>query len=159
MTAEIVTTAALAGIFYLVLRKVSLPTGSRARPASEKTELKLENKLTSLFKEGEAALREGKLGEAEQKFLEVKLSEPRFPRVDNRLGIVYLEKGENEKAVEAFEQAVREDPTKAARHANLAIAYSQIKKYSLAKKTLERALELAPENERYKRLLEELEKG
>ena len=58
--------------------------------------------------------------------------------------------------MEAFERAVREDPAKPARHANLGMAYLQINKYSLAKKSLERAVELDPANEKYQRLLEEI---
>lgn len=156
MIVEILTTAALAGVFYLLLRRsqVLLPkseTRQRKEPAVEPV-----LSLDQLFREGEDFLRQGKFSEAEGKFLEVKLHNPRYPKIDNRLGIVYTEKGEYARAVESFEQAVRENPMKAARHANLGVAYVHLKKIGLAKHSLERAIELSPANERYKQLLKEL---
>ena len=133
------------------------PRDGSPREQKEATAVPITN-VDHLFREGEEFLKKGQLPEAEQKFLEIKLQNPRYPKIDNRLGIIYMEKGEYGRAIEAFERAVREDPTKAARHANLGVAYAQMKKYSLSRQSLKRAIELAPANERYKLLLEEIEK-
>lgn len=156
MIPEALTTVALAGMFYMILRRVNIRSGrpaELAEPAVEKGEWS----VTDLFAEGEVLLKSERFEEAAAKFLAVERQQPNYPKLANRLGIIYLEKGEYEKAVKAFEKAVREDPTKAVRHVNLAMAYKAVGKDAFAKRSLEQAINLAPENDKYKYLLAEIE--
>ena len=159
MIAEAVTTIALAGLVYLILRRVSVPMmpgESRPPPVRKRETPPPASELDVLFAQAEEQLKAGKYDEAEKRLLSLERRQPHYPKLYNRLGIAYLEQGDYQRAVEAFERAVREDPQKASRHANLGMAYLQINKYSLAKKSLERAVELDPANEKYQRLLEEI---
>lgn len=159
MVVEAVTTAVLAGLFYLILRRSRLGQTPpfAPPPARERREPTAEEKTSALFAEGEAHLKAGRFSEAEAKFRSVERVNPKYPKLKNRLGIVFLEKGDYKRAVEAFEQAVREDPQIPSRHLNLAMAYKAMNKYSLAKRSLEKAIELAPENTKYQLLIKELE--
>jgi tetratricopeptide (TPR) repeat protein len=158
MVAEVVTTVALAGIVYLILLRFNVWERRVPVTVKEKKALASEEQRTDeLFAEGERLLKVGRFQDAERMFLEVKRRQPPHPKLNNRLGVVYLERGEYARAVEAFEESVREDPGKASRHANVSVAYRAMKKFTLARKALERALALEPGNEKYKRLKEELE--
>jgi tetratricopeptide (TPR) repeat protein len=158
MVAEIITTAALAGIFYLLLARFA--GDFRALPSPPVAEKKedYERTVEEVFAQGEELLRKDKFAEAKAKFLEVE-RRGGHPKIHNRLGIVYLETREHQKAVQVFEEAVREDPSKAVRHANLAVAYKEAKKFTLAKKSIEKALELDPGNEKYERIRKEMVEG
>jgi len=162
MIAETVTTVALAGLVYLFLRRLPLLQGKeRLREVPRRTiSLKTEPdhpraELDALFAEAERDLKAGHYPDAEKKLLVLERRQPHYPKLYNRLGIVYLEQGSFQRAVEAFERAVREDPAKSSRHANLGMAYLQVKKYSLAQKSFERAIEIEPKNDKYQELLEE----
>lgn len=158
MIAEAVTTIGLAGLLYFLIRRfLPGPPGEKlSTPESPGKRIAPATALDKLFVEAEGYLRVGLYNEAELKLLEIERLNPHYPKLYNRMGIVYLELGEYQKAVESFEHAVLEDPAKASRHANLGMAYLQVKKYSLAKKAIERALEIEPNNEKYKRLLNDV---
>ncbi len=166
MIAEAIATIGLAGLIYLLIRRFlpALPGGpGESKPSAFASMLhpaanagQIDPALNRLFAQAEEHLRAGRFNEAELKLLEVERINPHYPRLYNRLGIVYLETGEPQKAVAAFEHAVLGDPSKAARHANLGMAYLKAKKYSLAQKALERAVEIDPGNAKYRRLLEEV---
>jgi len=117
---------------------IALGTGALAR-AQE-----LPAPLQASFEEGVRALKAGKLDEAEAAFRAVLAEGGPVAYVHNNLGIVLQERGQHEKAIAQFREAVRLDPAYAAPRILLGASLLALGRVSEARTQLERAVKLAP---------------
>ncbi|MDO8513148.1 MAG: tetratricopeptide repeat protein [bacterium] len=114
--------------------------------------------VKAYFEEAEAAFQAKDYRKAEALFIEIAKDHPGDVKVFNRLGVIYLEQKNYEDAIEAFSTALRFDKTVASRFYNLALAHIGQGNCADAKKNLKEALLLTPGNEKYKKVLEQIEK-
>jgi tetratricopeptide (TPR) repeat protein len=117
---------------------IALGTGALAR-AQE-----LPAPLKASFEEGVRALKAGKLDEAETAFRAVLAKGGAVAYVHNNLGIVLQERGQHEKAIAQFREAVRLDPAYAAPRILLGASLLALGRVSESRTQLERAVKLAP---------------
>jgi protein O-GlcNAc transferase len=110
-----------------------------ATPAQE-----LPAPLQATFEEGVRALKAGKLDEAETAFRAVLAKGGAIAYVHNNLGIVHQERGQHEKAIAQFREAIRLDPAYAAPRILLGASLLALGRASEARTQLERAVKLAP---------------
>jgi tetratricopeptide (TPR) repeat protein len=75
------------------------------------------------------------------------------------LGLALGMQGKRAEAIAALEQAVRLDPTNVAGHLNLAVAYAQAGRLPDARREAQTALDLKPDYERARNLLDALKKA
>lgn len=108
--------------------------------------------------EAEDAFRAKDYRRAETLFIEVAKDHPHNVKVFNRLGIIYLEQKNYEDAIEAFSTALKYDSKSGIRFYNLALAHIGQGNYKHAVMNLKEAMKLSPENEKYGRILEQIEK-
>ncbi len=113
---------------------------------------------STLFEQAEDAFRGQDFRRAETLYLEAARENPHNAKIFNRLGIIYLERQNYGDAIEAFVTALQYDEKVASRHFNLALAYLGQGNYTMAVKSLKRAVELAPDQEKYQKILEEAQK-
>ena len=113
---------------------------SSATPAQE-----LPPALPAPFEDGVRALKAGKLDEAEKAFRAVLAKGGASAPVHNNLGIVHQERGEHEKAVVEFREAVRLDPASAAPRILLGASLLALGRVKEARTQLERAVKIAPQ--------------
>src|SRR6516164_7591063 len=76
-----------------------------------------------LFSEGEAALRDGQLDEAERAFKGVIAIEPQFAPAYGNLGVVHMRRKQWEPAIKALEKAAKLDPKMTGFRLNIGLAY------------------------------------
>ena len=100
--------------------------------------------LQAPFEEGVLALKAGKLDEAERAFRAVLAKGGTTAYVHNNLGIVLQERGQHEKAVAQFREAIRLDPAYTAPRILLGSSLVALGRVSEARNLLERAVKLAP---------------
>ncbi len=100
--------------------------------------------LQAPFQEGVQALRAGKLDDAEKAFRFVLAKGGRAAYVHNNLGIVLQERGQHEKAVAQFREAIRLDPRYPAPRILLGSSLLALGRTSEARAALERAVKLVP---------------
>lgn len=119
--------------------------------------------LTVYVKLGSLLFRRGRLSDAKQVLLEgVRISEwipinfRVYAMLLNNLGFVYAEEGQLAKAIPAFKQAIRVDPTFMDSYDNLAYIYIENKRFSDAVIVLRRALEVDPGYRPARRVLDQL---
>ncbi len=119
--------------------------------------------LTVYVKLGSLLFRRGRLSDAKQVLLEgVRISEwipinfRVYAMLLNNLGFVYAEEGQLAKAIPAFKQAIRVDPTFMDSYDNLAYIYIENKRFSDAVIVLRRALEVDPGYRPARRTLDQL---
>ena len=112
---------------------------------------------------GSLLFRRGRLSDAKQVLLEgVRISEwipinfRVYAMLLNNLGFVYAEEGQLAKAIPAFKQAIRVDPTFMDSYDNLAYLYIENKRFSDAVIVLRRALEVDPGYSPARRVLDQL---
>ncbi len=112
---------------------------------------------------GSLLFRLGRLSDAKQVLLEgVRISEwipinfRVYAMLLNNLGFVYAEEGQLAKAIPAFKQAIRVDPTFMDSYDNLAYLYIENKRFSDAVIVLRRALEVDPGYSPARRVLDQL---
>ena len=74
------------------------------------------------------------------------------------MGYELLENNNTKEAIEVFKHAVSEYPKSANAYSYLAAAYMTVGERDLAIRNYDKALELNPENENAKRMLEDLRK-
>lgn len=117
---------------------------------------KKNNNLENLFEEADKLFADEKYSEAEQKYLQIAMKDPKNVRVYNRLGVVYMEKGNFYDAKESFLVAVKLDPKKASRYYNLSMAQAEMKEYRSALESLEKAIKIEPNNKKYIESVEDL---
>jgi len=117
---------------------VALGTGALAR-AQE-----LPAPLQASFEEGVRALKAGKLDAAETALQAVLAKGGDVAYVHNNLGIVHQERGQHEKAIAQFREAIRLDRAYAAPRILLGASLLALGRVSEARTQLERAVTLAP---------------
>jgi tetratricopeptide (TPR) repeat protein len=100
--------------------------------------------LQASFDDGVRALKAGKLDEAESAFRTVLAKGGAVAYVHNNLGIVHQERGQHEKAVAQFREAIRLDPAYAAPRILLGASLLALGRVSEARSQLEKAVKLAP---------------
>jgi tetratricopeptide (TPR) repeat protein len=105
----------------------------------------LEEALQAPFQEGVQALKAGKLDEAERAFRSVLAKGGRAAYVHNNLGIVLQERGQHEKALAQFREAIRLDPRYPAPRILLGSSLLALGRTNEARAALERAVKLAPQ--------------
>jgi tetratricopeptide (TPR) repeat protein len=110
------------------------------------------------FEQAEEAFKYQDYRKAEALYLQVLRENPRNVKVYNRLGVIYLEQKKYNDAVESFKLVLSDDSKVASRNFNLALAYIGQGNYGEAKPYLEEAVKLSPENEKYKKVLEDTKK-
>ena len=99
--------------------------------------------VCSLFSYSYLTIRQNNYWREEISFYERTLKYAPFSaNVYNDLGSAYLNRGNIEKAIDQFQKAIENDSNFAIAHFNLAISYFQQKKYDLAIKHCDRAIEL-----------------
>jgi len=100
--------------------------------------------LQAPFEEGVRALKAGRLDEAEKAFRDVLAKGGASAPVHNNLGIVHQERGEHERAVAEFREAVRLDPAHVSPRILLGASLLALGRVKEARAELERAVKLAP---------------
>jgi tetratricopeptide (TPR) repeat protein len=86
----------------------------------------MKEELRELYERGRALFEEGKYGEAEDPLLEVAKNNPEFADVQNKLGLIFHDKGEPKKAADYFASAIRENPRYTEAYLNLIITYNDM---------------------------------
>jgi len=102
--------------------------------------------VAEAFNQGVQALSAGQLDAAEKSFLQVLKEGGRVAYVYNNLGIVYEKRGERERALEQFRQAVRLQPDYGAPHALMGSLLLAMGKLPEAAHELEIAVKLQPKD-------------
>ena len=101
--------------------------------------------LALVFEEGVHAEKAGRLDEAEKVFLRVLAQGGNAAFVYNNLGIVYQERGEHQRAVEQFREAIRRRPDYVAPRILLGASLLALGRTQESLRELERAAKLQPE--------------
>jgi tetratricopeptide (TPR) repeat protein len=100
--------------------------------------------LVPVFEEGVRAEKAGRLDEAEKVFLRVLAQGGKAAFVYNNLGIVYQERGEHQRAVEQFREAIRRKPDYLAPRVLLGASLLALGRTQESVRELEHAAELQP---------------
>jgi Tfp pilus assembly protein PilF len=94
-----------------------------------------------LLAEADVCFRKGEMKAAENFYLQAAVKDPRCSKAYSRLGVIYLENGENwEDAEEAFRQALKTDPTNGFVLNNLGLVLYHQDKYADAIRHFEQAV-------------------
>ncbi|TSC92284.1 MAG: hypothetical protein CEN91_497 [Candidatus Berkelbacteria bacterium Licking1014_85] len=101
-------------------------------------------------------LKRGSVLLAQEIYLKLLDIEPENPKLHNRLGIIYLEQKDFNKAKDFFLSSLSSGENIPARQYNLALAYIGLNEYTLAQEVLKKALNADPSNQKYTDLLEEV---
>lgn len=108
---------------------------------NESTDKPEEVSVETLMGQAETAQRSGDYQEAESCLVKAAAADPKNPKIYSRLGIVYLEQGENwHEAEEAFRQALRYDANNGYVHNNLGLVLYNQDKYAAATREFEAAI-------------------
>jgi tetratricopeptide (TPR) repeat protein len=102
----------------------------------------MKDKLKELYDHGMALFEEGKYAEAEPLLLEVAGSNPEFADVQNKLGLIFHDKGEPRKAADYFAAAIRENPRYTEAYLNLIITYNDIGESDRASSVYDRMMQV-----------------
>ena len=116
------------------------------RPASAAPAVALSPQLQEVFDQGQQALGAGQLEAAEAAFLKVLTQGGRVAFVYNNLGVVYLQRGDNKRAVAQFREAIRLQPDYAAPHVLMGSTLLAMGKFPEAARELETAVKLQPQD-------------
>jgi tetratricopeptide (TPR) repeat protein len=81
----------------------------------------------------------GRMGEAEKALLNIYRQNPDFADICNRLGQLYFETDDHNRAKEFFERAVRLNPDYTEASLNLAVTLNELRQYGKAKEVIEQA--------------------
>jgi tetratricopeptide (TPR) repeat protein len=98
----------------------------------------------------------GKLDQAEEKYIILIAKDPNNEAVYNKLGIIYLEQKNYNDAIDAFNESIKHGGKKPGRFYNLALAHYGNEEYRKAYDAVNSALELDDSNEKYKTLFKEI---
>jgi tetratricopeptide (TPR) repeat protein len=137
-----------------ILAAVIVLAAGRGAPGQE-----LPPALQASFDEGVRALKAGKLDEAESAFRAVIAKGGAVAYVRNNLGVVYQERGQHEKAVTEFREAIRLDPRYPAPRILLGASLFALGRTSEARTQLDRAVRLAPREPLARLQLARVEEG
>ncbi len=102
--------------------------------------------LVEVFDQGVQALRTGQLDVAEKAFLRVLKEGGRVAFVYNNLGIVYQQRGDRERALTQFREAIRLQPDYVAPHVLLGSTLITMGRFPEATRELETAVKLEPKD-------------
>ena len=116
----------------------SAPARSTAQEQS------LPPRLQELFVQGVQALRSNRLDAAEEAFRRVLQDGGKVAFVYNNLGVVYQQRGEHERAVSQFREAIRLQPDYAAPRILLGASFLALRTIPEAIRQLEQAVKLQP---------------
>ena len=89
-------------------------------------------------------LSEGKLDAAEREFQAALEINPKFAEAQNNLGVVYSRQGKESEATTLFRQATENDPTYARAFVNLGLLMARRGDFPAARKEIQRALKIIP---------------
>ncbi len=121
-----------------------VPTLAKHAPhmsTEEKRDVPEADTVDTLMARAEVAQRSGKYHEAEEALVKAAAADPKNPKIYSRLGVVYLEQGENwDEAEEAFKQALRYDAGNGYVHNNLGLVLYNQDKYAAAAREFESAV-------------------
>jgi len=99
------------------------------------------SEFESLLLQADMAQRKGSYDVAEKHLIKAATLEPKNPKVYSKIGILYLEQGENwEEAEQSFRQALKHDHDNGFVHNNLGLVLYNQDKYSVACKEFEKAV-------------------
>ena len=113
---------------------------NESKPSKEKRKEEV-SEVEILLAKAEAAQRKGDYATAESLLVKAVTKEPKNPKIYSRLGIIYLEEGENwEEAEESFRQAIKYDSGNGYVHNNLGLVLYNQDKFSAATKEYELAI-------------------
>lgn len=101
--------------------------------------------LADLVRKGVQAHRAGRLGEAETLYLQVLDIQASHADANHLLGLIALQVGRNERAIQLIKKAIRADPDKAAFHANLGAALLKKGRLDDAQASCRKAIALEPD--------------
>ncbi len=123
-------------VFGLNGKKKEIPlTGDDYSVSEESSE------FDNLLLKAEMAQRKGSYDIAEKHLLKAATLEPKDPKVYSKIGILYLEQGENwEDAEKSFRQALKYDKNNGFVHNNLGLVMYYQDKFSAARKEFEKAV-------------------
>lgn len=93
---------------------------------------------------------------AEKSYIKAAAKEPSNPKIYGRLGVIYLHQKNYLDAREALLTSLKFEKTVGSRHYNLALAYQGLGDRAKARFALEKAIQLDPVNDRYKKLRDQL---
>jgi tetratricopeptide (TPR) repeat protein len=134
----------LLGAAALTLLLVSEAAGFQ-RPASPaRGAATLSPQLTEVFNQGVQALQGGQLDRAEEAFLKVLKAGGKVAFVYNNLGIVYQQRGDRERALVQFREAIRLQPDYVAPHVLMGSILLAMGRFREATHELETAVKLQP---------------
>lgn len=111
-----------------------------------------------MFGEADKLFKDGKYDEAEKIYLKIATKDPKNIKVYNMLGAIYMERKNFTDAKEAFLAALGIDDMKSSTHYNYARACIELREFRNAKESLEKAIKLDKENEKYKKALQEVKR-
>lgn len=128
-------------------KKVTEEEVAEVRPTvldpAKRGEAGAESNFEVLFAKAEAAQRKGDYEEAEKQLVKAATLEPKNPKVYSKLGIIYLEQGDNWKeAEESFRQALKYDAGNGYLHNNLGLVLYHQDKYVGAAREYEAAIKI-----------------
>lgn len=110
------------------------------------------------FDQAEEAFSKKDYRKAETLYIQAARENPKNIKIFNRLGVIYLETKNFADAIEAFSTTLRYDSSVGSRHFNLGVAYLGMGDNEKAKKCIREAIKLCPGNEKYQKVLDDLEK-
>ena len=99
----------------------------------------------SLFAEGLAHHRAGRLAEAERIYNHILVAQPDHFDSRHLLGVIFLQRGSRAQALKQINSALRLNPDNVAALNNRGIALQELKRFEEALETFERAVELRPD--------------
>lgn len=102
-----------------------------------------ESEVDTLIAKAEGAQRKGDFAQAEKMLVKAASLEPKNPKIYSKLGIIYLEKGENwDEAEQSFKQAIKHDSGNGYAHNNLGLVLYNKEKFSAAASEYEKAIQI-----------------
>ena len=136
----------LLGLAALILFLFGESAGSQQPASTPQSMAALPPQVMEIFNQGVQALNAGQLEAAEKAFLQVLREGGRIAYVYNNLGIVYQQRGDRDRALVQFRQAIRLQPDYAAPHALMGSLLLAMGKYPEAAHELEIGVKLQPED-------------
>ncbi len=102
----------------------------------------MDSRTLELYQLGNELFESGKYYEAEALLLDIIKTNPNYADVHNKLGIIYHQKGELDKAIHHFEEALRINPRYTEVSLNLAVTYNDIGEFKRAQDILSKAAQI-----------------
>ena len=132
------------GVAALTLLLAGSGAGSQQSTSAATPRAGLPPQLQEVFSQGVEALQAGQFDAAEEAFLKVLKQGGRVAFVYNNLGIVYEKRGERERALAQFREAIRLEPEYVAPHVLMGSTLLAMGRFPEAAGELETAVKLQP---------------